>query len=159
MTSRKYRKVAVGGSFDVFHKGHARLIDKALEVGDAVLIGLSTDKMLQSYLKSHSVAAFPIRKAKLLTYLVEKRGLARAEVVPIEDPYGPTLSDSRIEALVVSRETLFRGREINRLRKKKGLNLLEIVVIDLILADDGSPISSTRIKRGEIDRCGRLTRP
>ena len=34
----------MGGTFDVFHKGHEVLIQMALEVSDQVLIGLTTDE-------------------------------------------------------------------------------------------------------------------
>lgn len=35
-----------------------------------------------------------------------------------------------------------------------GKRKITIVRVDWVLADDGKPISSTRIKRGEIDRYG-----
>ena len=34
----------MGGTFDVFHKGHEVLIQTALDVSDQVLIGLTTDE-------------------------------------------------------------------------------------------------------------------
>ncbi|MEM1550680.1 MAG: hypothetical protein QXR13_01955, partial [Candidatus Bathyarchaeia archaeon] len=57
-----------------------------------------------------------------------------------------------------SRETEARAEEINVLRRKRGLRPVEIIVIDMVLAEDQIPISTTRIKRGEINHEGRLTK-
>ena len=60
------------------------------------------------------------------------------------------------EAIVVSEETAPKAEELNRLRAQRGLRPLELVVIPMVLAEDGKPISTTRIRAGEIDRAGRL---
>jgi len=153
---RRYRKAALGGTFDQLHKGQIKLIEKALEIGDSILIGLTTNEMLKGNPKPHIVADYEERKSELVDFLRRKRVLDRVKISPINDPYGPTLSDREIEALVVSRETAWRAEEINRLRREKGLKPLEIVVIDMVLAEDRDTISTTRIRKGEIDREGHL---
>ncbi|RLI21218.1 phosphopantetheine adenylyltransferase, partial [Candidatus Bathyarchaeota archaeon] len=35
--TRKFKAVAVGGTFDEFHRGHRALLSKAFEVGERVL--------------------------------------------------------------------------------------------------------------------------
>ncbi len=40
----KFKGVAVGGSFDPFHKGHRELLTKAFEIGEKVFIGVVSDK-------------------------------------------------------------------------------------------------------------------
>lgn len=86
-----------------------------------------------------------------------ERGLeARTEIVPIDDPYGPTIESNRIEGIIVSEETEPGAIEINQLRVKRGKRPLLIVVFKMILAEDGKPISSTRIRKQEVDRFGRL---
>jgi pantetheine-phosphate adenylyltransferase len=66
------------------------------------------------------------------------------------------VTNRKIQAIVVSRRTVSTAYQINVLRRSRGLGSLKIVPIDLILADDSRPISSTRIRRGKIDREGRL---
>ena len=82
----------------------------------------------------------------------------RAEIVPLTDPYGLTIKGKGLEALVVSRETAKTAGAINETRKKAGLLALEIVAVDMIEADNNTPISTTRIRSGEIDRNGRILR-
>ena len=43
MNSKKYSKVAVGGTFDKFHDGHKKLLSTAFEIGDRVEIGVTSD--------------------------------------------------------------------------------------------------------------------
>jgi pantetheine-phosphate adenylyltransferase len=144
----KYKKVAVGGSFDVLHKGHVALLDKAFNAGEFVLIGLTSNEML-----TKDVAPFEKRKKALVELL---RNKAQYDIVLLNDPLGPAASDGTIEAIVVSVETLPGALQINEIRKKNGLKALEIISIPLVLADDGKQISSTRVKRGEIDKDGRI---
>ena len=153
---RRFRVVGVGGTFDELHKGHRKLLEKAFEVGDLVWIGLSTDEFAKKLQKNHEVAPYESRERELRCFL-EKRGLSsRARITPLEDPYGPAVTSREIEALVVSRETEPAARKINLLRRKNGLPPLEVFVIDMVPAENHVPISSTRIRWGEIDREGHL---
>ncbi|HIP62584.1 MAG TPA: phosphopantetheine adenylyltransferase, partial [Archaeoglobus profundus] len=58
--------------------------------------------------------------------------------------------------IVVSPETYPVALMINKKREELGKRPIKIVKVDFVLAEDGKPISSTRIKNGEIDRYGRL---
>ena len=150
----KFKRVVIGGTFYKLHKGHRALIKKALEVGELILIGLTTDKMAKKTIKGHSVGGFEERKRGLEKFLREMKALDRAQIFPINDPYGPTLVDREIDAIVVSPETVKRAREINSLRQKNGLKPLKIVVIKMVLAEDNLPISTKRILSGEITEEG-----
>lgn len=143
----KYKKVAVGGSFDVIHKGHETLLDAAFGAGEFVLIGLTSNEMLEK-----DARPFEERKKKLVGHLENK---GQYEIIELTDAFGPAASDETIEAIVVSVETESGALEINEIRKKNGFKALEIISIPLVLASDGKPVSSTRVKRGEIDKDGR----
>lgn len=153
---KKFKTVAVGGTFDEFHKGHEALLLKSFEVGEHVLIGLCSDIFVKKLKKPHTTASYKQRLEKLKKFLRRHNFSERAEIIPLNDIYGVTLSQGCVEALVVSKETKPTALKINEKRKKKGLLPLQIIVIDMISSENHVPISTTRIRRGEIDREGRL---
>jgi pantetheine-phosphate adenylyltransferase len=154
----KFNTVLVGGTFDEFHKGHKALVMKTFEVGEHVIIGLSSDQLAKELRKNHVVASYEERLKDLRNFLKSKRVLDRAKIVPLDTPYGITLTTTIAEALVVSKETEPRAKEINEKRKASGIKPLELVVIEMVPAEDRVSISSTRIRHGEIDREGHLIR-
>jgi cytidyltransferase-like protein len=153
---KQFVKVAVGGTFDELHRGHKTLLLKAFDVGEHVLIGLCSDEFVKKLGKPHQVAPYNHRLRDLKVFLQERGWLERAAIVSLDDPYGPTLVNGRIEALIVSRETEPVAREINKRRKTASLSPLHIVTIDMVPSENHSPISTTRIRKGEMDREGHL---
>jgi len=152
----RFSTVALGGTFDVLHKGHRKLLRQAFKIGRCVTIGISSDEFARTLHKPHKVDSFLVRKNELEKLLSRWRVLERARIVELNNRYGPTVTTSKVQALVVSRRTIRTAYEINSKRRLKGIKPLEIVPIDLILAEDRRPISSTRIRRGRIDREGRI---
>ena len=151
-----YGVVAMGGTFDVLHDGHTKLLRHAFSVGRRVMIGVTSDDFARSLHKPHKVDPYTKRLVDLERMLKRWRVFRRARIVPLHDRYGPTVKLSNIDALVVSKRTIKTAYEINATRRVNGLKPLVIVPIDLLLAEDRRPISSTRIRRGKIDRHGRL---
>jgi len=131
---------------------------KAFEVGERVMIGLSSDQLAQELRKNHEVTTYEERLKELRSFLKKQSVFERAKIVPLDTPYGITLSTTIAEALVVSKETEPVGITINKKRRASGLKPLELVVIDMVPAEDYVPISSTRIRHGEIDREGHLVK-
>jgi len=153
---RKFKTVAVGGTFDELHKGHKALLRKAFDVGEHVQIGLVSDNFVKRLSKPHVTASYEQRFKDLEAFL-HKNGLSeRAEIVHIDDPFGVTLTDRSLEALIVSKETEPTASLINKKRREAGLPPLQILTIEMIPSDNHVPISTTRIRCGEIDREGRL---
>ncbi len=152
----KFGEVGVGGTFDELHRGHKTLLLKAFEVGERVLIGLCSDDFVANLAKPHLVAPYKRRLADLKATLRERGWLHRATIVPLNDPYGPALLRGSLEALVVSKETEGTAREINERRRRAGECALEIVTIEMVPSENHTPISTTRIRRGEMDREGHL---
>jgi pantetheine-phosphate adenylyltransferase len=146
-------RVAVGGTFNPLHDGHIALLKKAVELcrGGELLIGLTSDEMTKK--KDHEVNDYHSRYEDVMKFI---KGIGIIPtIVKLEDPYGPTLRED-FDYIVVSPETQPIGLKINTIRKEKGLCQLKIVLVDYVLADDGLPISSTRIWNGEIDKRGKV---
>lgn len=148
MNSKKYDKVAVGGTFDKFHDGHKKLLETAFDIGNKIEIGVTSDEF--GGLKG-DIDSCQERMDNLKSFFADKSDF---EVIPLNDPYGTTIYDSDFEAIVVSEETEPTAIEINKIRVSKGMDPLDIVVVSFVLAYDGTPISSTRIRRGEINQRG-----
>lgn len=156
MNKQRLGTVSVGGTFDVMHKGHWVLLKEAFVVGDRVVIGLTTDEFAMRLKKPHEIDCFEKRFNDLKKFLKERGYENRSLIVPLKDPYGPTICDEEIEGIIVSEETEPGAERINQIRNGKGLKPLLIIVLKMILADDGKPISSTRIRRQEVDKFGHL---
>ena len=155
---RQFRSAVVAGTFWPIHRGHRALIQKAFQIADDVFVGLTSDSMTRSKELSSKIPSYGERKKKLISFLQQQGYLDRAHIFRIEDEYGFAADFPNLEAIVVTRETLHNARKINRRRVSREMKPLAVVIQEMLLAEDGRPISSTRIRRGEIDSDGRIVR-
>ncbi|OPY28905.1 MAG: Phosphopantetheine adenylyltransferase [Methanocella sp. PtaU1.Bin125] len=155
MSAARAVRVAVGGTFQPLHDGHKLLLRTAYEIDGDVDIGLTSDEMARSA-RIRDVEPYAVRERRLREWIENKLG-KRPNVMKLEDPYGTALTED-YDYIVVSPETFPVAVKINELRKEKGRKPIAIVRVDYVLAEDGKPISSTRIAGGEIDTHGNLLR-
>jgi len=153
----KYKRVAVGGTFDCLHIGHKALLKTAFESGESVVIGVSSDVFARELGKGVKQNFFD-RVERLRDFLNSIFPNRRYEIHTLEDYFGPVVTEKDIDAIVVSEETLDRAKEANKSRKANGLKPLKIILINTVLADDRLPVSSTRIRNKEIDEEGHTIR-
>ena len=149
--------VATGGTFDEIHRGHIALLSKAFQAGRKVIIGVSSDE-------------FAIKRGKKLNHDYEKRvqnlknaierefGVVDYEIAKLEADFGPAVTSGDVSALVTSSDTQHKGTTLNSIRTGRRLKPVQVIAVGIVKADDGRPISSTRIRAGEIDGTGKLLR-
>ncbi|XP_038045181.1 bifunctional coenzyme A synthase-like [Patiria miniata] len=63
---------------------------------------------------------------------IKPRILQSDSIVPITDPYGPSVVDPDMRCIVVSEETKKGGDAVNRVRQDKGLCVLDVHEISLV---------------------------
>ena len=147
--------VAMGGTFDVIHNGHMALLKKSFSISSKVIIGLSSDQL--AIKRGKSLVNDYSKRFSLLESTIEKNfPNSSYEISKLENDFGPAVVEGSVKALVVSEETSTKGLHLNELRAERNLSPVEIVVVPMVLAEDGKTISSTRIKNSEIDSSGNL---
>lgn len=147
--------MGLGGTFNVLHSGHCALLDAAVAIGNEICIAITSDEFIAKTKKYHT----PLEKRteRVEQYLSSKQ--CNYSITVIDTPEGNAPHDKFLDAIVVSPETYENAVKINTLRKINGLQDLKIIVVPHILAEDGMPISSSRIISGEIDYNGKILRP
>jgi pantetheine-phosphate adenylyltransferase len=165
------RIAILGGTFTPIHNGHRALLHKAFQTASHdspddghVVVGLTASALAEQTRSQAGHSAhlgdFEARRDALDAELA---GLGAAysasyEIIRLEDTQGPAATRPDVDALVVSPEAKAqrRAHSINEQRVADGLPRLEIHTAPFVVAEDGTRISSTRIRNGEIDEHGRL---
>ena len=80
--TKKNKKVVIGGTFGILHKGHEKLLRKAFGLGE-VFIGLTSDTMARK-MKKRKVQGFKYRKKELRGF-IKKKFKAEPRIAKIED--------------------------------------------------------------------------
>lgn len=139
-------QVVVGGTFNVFHKGHARLLDVAMTQAAlkhaALIVGITSDELAQS---SRSVPVRPYR-ARLddVARYIERSDI-RPEFGPVMYSLIHDVNDmpcmSEEDTLVVSEEKKNRARIV---LANKGY-ICKIRTVPMVKDKNGEEIHSTKI--------------
>jgi len=151
----KFSLIAMGGTFDIIHRGHLTLLENAFEISDKVIIGLTSDEFVQKKGKT-PIHKYDERLKNLLSVIFQKFPNTNFEISQLNNDFGPAVLEKDVQALIVSDETSDQGNILNKLRTELNLPPVEVIVVPMFLAKDGVRISSTRIKNSEIDSDGNL---
>jgi len=127
----RYDYVALGGTFDHLHNGHKTL----LSVGSAscakqMTIGITATSMLTKKSNADLIEDFHTRSQNVRAFLRAFRGDDMAvDIQELSDGMGPAVVDPKLQAIVVSSETILGAFKINEVRKERKMTALEVIVI------------------------------
>jgi pantetheine-phosphate adenylyltransferase len=149
----KNMRVCFSGTFNVLHNGHKKLIDEAFKLAGSdgfVYIGITSDEIIKD--KKYKIS-LKKRIDNLECYIKSKGYDKHAKIIVIYDEIEQIKSQD-YDAMIVSPETIKKGKEINKIRFQNGKKPLKLVEIPYVLAEDNKPISSTRIIEKKIKKDG-----
>lgn len=139
-----YQYVAVGGSFDNLHNGHRKLLMFAASLcSDELTIGITSDEMLVHKAYADLIGSYASRVQSVTAYLSAVKPALSLNIVQLSEPYGPAIVDSRLQALMVSSETILGAFKINDIRREKDMAPMDILVLN---RGDAAILSSTFIR-------------
>ena len=67
----KFSLIAMGGTFDIIHRGHLTLLENAFEISDKVIIGLTSDEFVQKKGKT-PIHKYDERLKNLISIIFQK---------------------------------------------------------------------------------------
>jgi pantetheine-phosphate adenylyltransferase len=140
-------KVCLGGTFNIIHRGHELLFERAFENDNQVFIGLTSDDLIEGK-KTVDVDDYLTREGNLRSFLDGKGWKGRFTITELKDELGPA-AHKDFDAIIVSEETRDGAHAINAQRESNSLEPLKIFAVKLALAETGEIISATKIKYEE----------
>jgi len=153
--------VVLGGTFGPLHDGHREMLRTAFEVGSPT-IGITSDSLARKTRdEPRYIPSAEEKRKTILKYECEKLAeeFDREYTIEIIDhPIQKAVKEKRFDTIVLSPEEKVDERVaiINEKRAKNGYEPLDTVYADMVEAEDGERISSTRIINGEIDEHGAI---
>lgn len=145
---RSYDLVGTAGTFDFIHKGHQLLLQTAFQVGKKVVIGLSTTELLGNKEFKENIKPYSTRFSQLEEYIEQSLVIPKSDfsIIPLSDPFGPAITDPRLQAHISSMETFQGALRINQKRIENGLQPLILIIIPLVRNAENEKISSSMLR-------------
>ncbi|KAM4622737.1 bifunctional coenzyme A synthase [Discoglossus pictus] len=130
---QSHNDVVVGGTFDRLHNAHKILLSVCCLLAERrLLIGVADKELLENKILKELIEPYEQRVESMTQFLVDVKPSLQYDIVPISDPYGPSITDPDLNCIVVSEETRKGGLSVNKKRQENGLSELSIHEIQLV---------------------------
>ncbi len=108
--------------------------------------------MLQYKTKKHLIQSYKERHTEIEEFIRAEGDVERCSIFPIDTREGGADKMDDLEALIISDEigVVQNSFDINQMRIDNGLARFHIIIIPRVRTADGRPLSSSRIRNGEI---------
>ncbi|XP_039553129.1 bifunctional coenzyme A synthase, partial [Passer montanus] len=147
----EFLDVAVGGTFDRLHGAHRLLLSACcLLARRRLLAGVADGELLRHKVLPELIEPYEVRAAKLREFLEDVKPSLCYDIVPLADPFGPSVTDPDLQCLVVSEETRRGGEAVNRKRHEKGLPELALYEIKLMKDPDHTQNEEEKISSSSL---------
>jgi phosphopantetheine adenylyltransferase len=134
-----FENCCMGGTFDRLHLGHKLLLSvAALSTRSRLVCGVTHSELLAAKDLSEFLEPHAFRTAVVEEWLRSVKPSLTYDLPPINDPYGPSVVDPNLQAIIVSEETAAGGQACSDKRETNGLG--PIVVVPIALVDSAEAI-------------------
>lgn len=144
--NKLFKHGVIGGTFDRLHLAHKFLLSElAIRTESKITIGITDEEMIKGKILSELIESLPTRVDNVKNFMNDICPEVPCEIVPISDPFGPSIVDPTMDMLVVSRETLRGGHKVNEVRQSRNLSKLYIHPVDLLEEPNCGPEEEKKI--------------
>lgn len=124
----------------------------AIICSQELTIGVTADAMLTKKSFASEMQPLQIRIDGVTRFIRSLKPSLNLNIVQIDDPFGPSITDATIDAIACSEETLKGCEKINSIRIERGLPPLAIV---LTKRGQAYTLSSTFIRKHIFENNGK----
>lgn len=96
--------------------------------GGELVVGVTGAAMLTKKKRADAIAPYADRERGVAEFLAAADPSLDARLVELADPFGPTVAEEAVDAILVSSETIPGARKINEMRAGKGWAPLDVLV-------------------------------
>ena len=113
------KRVFTSGSFDLFHVGHLNILEKSAALGDELIVGVSTDELIEKYKGTKPIIPFEqrfriVQSIKCVTKVVKQVKLTEIAQLQRENIDIVTIGDDWVDKYLEGLEWMKQqpGKEV-----------------------------------------------